>query len=128
MKNDIVNYYGKSLKDVPEGKKKEKKEKEEKHRIPLKKYTKGGRVSSLIALCSILVIMLAIVISIFMKGKAGIYVGLMMIVSLVASMTGFAIGIKSFNEENKFLRYTYIGTIANAVIWLGILGMYLIYI
>ena len=34
----------------------------------------------------------------------------------------------SFKEENKFLKYTYIGTITNAVIWIFILGMYLAYV
>ena len=30
--------------------------------------------------------------------------------------------------KNKFLKYTYIGTITNAVIWIFILGMYLAYV
>lgn len=125
MKNDIGKNSGNTIHAVPE---KQKKEKKEKHKIPLIKYTKGGKISSIIALCSILIIILAITVSILMKGEAGIYVGLMMLLSLIVSVAGFSIGIKSFNEENKFLKYTYIGTIANAAIWLGILGIYLIYI
>lgn len=125
MKNGIENYSGKTKNLVSEDKKKEKKEKQ---KIPLKKYTKGGRVASVIAICSLLIIAAAIVVSVLMRGKAGIYVGLMMLISLMTSIVGFGIGIKSFQEENKFLRYTYIGTIANAMIWIGIMGMYLIYI
>ena len=105
----------------------EKQDKLAKH-IPLRKYTKGGKISSLIALCSLLVIILAVVISIMMRGKAGIYVGLMVFTSLIASAVGFGIGIKSFDEENRFMMYTYIGTIANAVIWIFILGLYLIFV
>lgn len=98
------------------------------HRIPLKKYTKKGRTSSLIALCNVVVIILTIIISILQKGNAGIYVGLMMLAVLISAASGFVIGINSFKEENKFLRYSYLGTIVNAAIWIGILGMYLIYV
>lgn len=97
-------------------------------RIPLKKYTKGGRTSSLMALCNVLVIILAIIISILQKGNAGIYVGLMMFAALISAAVGFVIGINSFKEENKFLSFSYLGTVANAAIWIGILGIYLIYV
>ena len=106
-----------------------KKEKEKNNRrIPLKKYTKGGRISSLIALCNIFVIALSIMVSIFMKGKAGIYVGLMVFAALISAAVGFVIGINSFKEENKFLKYSYVGTVANTAIWIAILGLYLIYV
>ena len=107
-----------------------KKDKEEKEnrKIPLKKYTKGGRISSLIALCNIVVIITLIGISIILKGNAGIYIGLIMLGVLVSAVIGFSIGLKSYKEENKFLTFTNIGTIANAIIWIGILGMYLIYV
>ena len=103
-------------------------EKEDKKakKIPLRKYTKGGKSSTLIAIESLLVIIFAI--SVAMKGKAGIYVGLLTLFAFITSIAGFIVGINSFKEENKFMMYTYIGTIANAVIWLGVLGMYLIYI
>ena len=97
-------------------------------RIPLKKYTKGGRTASLMALINAIIIILAIIISIVKKGNAGIYVGLMMFAVLISAAVGFVIGINSFKEENKFLRFSYMGTIANAVIWIGILGIYLIYV
>lgn len=97
-------------------------------RIPLKKYTKGGRTSSLIALCDIIFIILIVTVSILKKGNAGIYVGVMMLAALILAAAGFVVGINSFREENKFLRFTYIGTIANAVIWIGILGMYLVFV
>lgn len=97
-------------------------------RIPLKKYTKGGRTASLMAMCNVLVIILAIIIAILQKGNAGIYVGLMMFSVLISAAVGFVIGINSFKEENRFLRFSYLGTIANAAIWISILGIYLIYV
>ncbi len=51
-----------------------------------------------------------------------------MLLVMVSAIAGFVIGINSFKEENKFLKYTYIGTITNAVIWIFILGMYLAYV
>ena len=107
---------------------KEKRENRKDRRIPLKKYTKGGRVSSLISICNIILIIISIMISILQKGNAGVYVGVIMFAVLISASIGFVIGINSFKEENKFLRYTYWGTIANAVIWIGILGLYLIYV
>lgn len=107
---------------------KEKREEKKSRRIPLKKYTKGGRIASWMALCNILLIILTISISVAQKGHAGIYVGVLMLLILASAAIGFVIGINSFKEENKFLRYTYIGTVTNAVIWIGILGMYLIYV
>ena len=108
--------------------KREEKEKKKGRKIPLSKYTNGGKKSSLIAGINILLIIMAIVISILKKGNAGFYLGLLMLLVMVSAIAGFVVGINSFKEENKFLKYTYIGTITNAVIWIFILGMYLAYV
>ena len=108
--------------------KREEKEEKKGRKIPLRNYTKGGRKSSVIAGVNILLFILAVVISILKKGNAGIYVGLLMLLVMVSAIAGFVIGINSFKEENKFLFYSYIGTITNAVIWIFILGMYLAYV
>ena len=105
----------------------EKVDKNRKH-IPLYKYSKGGKISSVIALINIFLMILTISISIVKKGNAGIYVGIIMLMILVMAAVGFVVGINSFQEGNKFMRYTYIGTISNAAIWIGILGIYLIYV
>ena len=107
--------------------KREQEEKNAKH-IPLRKYTWGGRISSLMALANIIVMMFSIFLSYSERGHAGIYVGLIMFCVLISAMVAFVIGVNSFIESDKFLRYSYIGTIANAVIWIGIFFMYLAYI
>ena len=91
-------------------------------------FTMGVISSSLIVSARLILMILAVVISTLMRGNAGIYVGLMMFLALIASALGFGIGIKSFDEENRFMMYTYIGTICNAVIWIFILGIYLIFV
>ena len=121
VRNGSIYIY---IKEPPQKEKKEKKGR----KIPLRNYTKGGRKSSVIAGVNILLFILAVVISILKKGNAGIYVGLLMLLIMVSAIVGFVIGINSFKEENKFLKYTYIGTITNAVIWIFILGMYLAYV
>ena len=87
--------------------KREEKEEKKGRKIPLRNYTKGGRKSSVIAGVNILLFILAVVISILKKGNAGIYVGLLMLLVMVSAIVGFVIGINSFKEENKFLKYTY---------------------
>lgn len=107
---------------------KEKREDKQRHKIPLSKYTKGGKASTIIGIINLWVIVLAVVLSYIQKGQAGIYVGAMMLMVFVSAAVAFGMGINSFREENKFMRYTYVGTIINAVLWIGILGMYLIYV
>lgn len=106
-----------------------KRNKKDKHqKIRLNSYTKGGRVSSLMALLALTVVIVAIALAIVKRGNAGIYVGLLGFLAMGIALAGFGIGLKSYEEETKFLKYTYIGTIANAVIWIGMLGLFLIYV
>ncbi len=113
---------------IREANKSDDKEDKKSRKIPLKKYTSGGRKSALIALCDLIFIITIIAISIAKNGNAGIYVGVMMLAALVIAAIGFIVGINSFKEENKFLRFSYLGTIINAAIWIGILLLYLIYV
>lgn len=106
----------------------EKREEIASRHIPLKKYTKGGRISTIMGIVNILAIVLCIVLSVKQNANAGIYVGIIMLAALISGAVGFVVGINSFKEENKFLIYSYVGTIMNAVVWISILGLYLIYV
>ena len=101
------------------------KKKDKRQRIPLYKYTKGGRASSVIALLSIIVFIVAIAIAIAKKGNAGIIVGILGVLSFIIAVAGFAIGLLSFKEETKFLRYSWVGTITNLVMWFMIFMIFL---
>ncbi|MCR5736089.1 MAG: hypothetical protein K6G64_00395 [Eubacterium sp.] len=111
-------------------KKKTREEREAKkaRHIPLTKYTEGGRIATLMGLIHIFLIILTITASVSKRGHAGIYVGVMMLLVMISAAVGFVIGINSFKEMDKFFRYSYIGTILNASIWIGILGLYMTYI
>jgi hypothetical protein len=96
--------------------------------IPLSKYTEGGRIATLMGLIHIFLIFLTIFASFSKRGHAGIYAGVMMLLVMISAAAGFVIGINSFKESDKFFRYSYIGTILNASIWIGILGLYMTYV
>lgn len=104
-----------------------KKKRDKRQRIPLSKYTRGGRISVLVAIAAIIIFCTAVVISVLNGGNAGWSVGVLGIVTFLLGIIGFLIGIHSFQEEMKFLRYSWIGTIANLAIWVSIAMIFLIY-
>ena len=97
-------------------------------RIPLSKYARGGRISSTIGLCNLAILFLTITMSVMEDGKSGMYIGIIVIITFISALMGFVIGIRSFTEENKFYRFSYIGTVINAAIWIFILLIYIAYI
>lgn len=105
-----------------------KKRKDKKYRIKLTSYAKGGVTSTVMFIISVVILIVAIFISFRQKGQSGIWIGGMPFLSFVISLAGFGVGIKSFNDEGKFLKYSYIGTISNAAVWLIIIGIYLAFI
>ena len=97
-------------------------------RIPLSKYARGGRISSTIGLCNLAIMFLTITMAVMENGKSGMYIGIFVIIVFISSLMGFAIGIRSFTEENKFYRFSYIGTTINAIIWISIILIYVAYV
>lgn len=97
-------------------------------RIPLSKYARGGRISSTIGLCNLALVFLTITATVMEDGKSGMYIGIIVIATFISALMGFVIGIRSFAEENKFYRFSYIGTSINAAIWIFIVLIYIAYI
>ena len=97
-------------------------------RIPLSKYARGGRISSTIGLCNLALMFLTITMAVMENGKSGMYIGIIVIITFILSIFGFVIGIRSLTEENKFYRFSYIGTVINAAIWISIILIYIAYI
>lgn len=97
-------------------------------RIPLSKYSKGGRVSTMIALVNIAIMALCVSFAVMENGKAGAFIGIIVILVLISALVGFIIGISSFTEENKFYRFSYIGTALNGLVWVGIFLMYIAFL
>ncbi|MBP5773278.1 MAG: hypothetical protein J6W35_04340 [Eubacterium sp.] len=97
-------------------------------KIPLTKYARGGRISSTIGLCNLALMSLTITMAVMENGKSGMYIGIIVILIFISALMGFVIGIRSFSEENKFYRFSYIGTVINAIIWISIILIYIAYI
>ena len=82
----------------------------------------------MMGLVSLLILIFAICTSYKHEGEASINVGIMAFISMLISIAGSALGLRSFYEKGtKFLKYTWIGTILNLVIVLFFAGILLIY-
>lgn len=85
-----------------------------------KKHSRGGIVSSLFALASLAALVVAVVFATNAAGEAGTIVGMLGAGAFVFSFIGIIIGLLSFRRTDVFYRYAWIGLISNAVIWLFI--------
>ena len=61
-----------------------------------------------------------------MNGEFGYIVGGVSLCAMLLSIYGFAMGLKSFSEENRTHRTSMIGSIANGIIMIGWLGIFLL--
>ncbi len=91
-----------------------------------KKPSIKGIISTLFFLMSFGLVTYAIVIAFNTKGNASIAIGALGMAAFLVAIGGFAIGLYSFKEDNVFLRFPWIGTIGNAVVWLFLLGVILV--
>ena len=68
----------------------------------------------------------AVLLAFFMNGEFGYIVGGVSLCAMLLSIYGFAMGLKSFSEENRTHRTSMIGSIANGIIMIGWLGIFLL--
>ncbi len=86
----------------------------------------GGVISCIYFLMAFGLILWASYISYKSKGNSGTAVGALGMTAFLVSTGGFALGIRSFKEEDVFLRFPWIGTVGNAIIWLFMIGVILV--
>ena len=86
----------------------------------------GGVAAFLMAAISVLLFLIAVIISYVMLGEAGIVLGAIGITGLLLAIVGFFIGIKSFSEKERSHRFSTLGSIANGVVAVVWLGLYLV--
>ena len=100
-----------------------------KQKVALRNYTLGGRISTLLAAISVVLLIWAIALSYTKEGHGGQTVGVVAFVSMCTCIIGFIFGIRSFYEKGaKFLKFTWIGTITSMVLLVFYAGMILAYI
>lgn len=97
-----------------------------KYKFTDKKKSKGGIISSLLFVVALAMIVACIYMAYKMAGNAGMGMGVLAMLSLVTSISGIAVGIRSFREENVFFGLSWMGTVGNTVLSLLLLCLVLI--
>ncbi len=90
-----------------------------------KKEAQKGKLSTGLAVASLVLFVIAVLLSFFMNGSFGYIVGGVGLCAMLLSVYGFAMGLMSFAEEGRTHRTSMIGSIANGIIMIGWLGIFL---
>lgn len=90
-----------------------------------KKEAAKGKWSVGLALGSLLLFVTAVLLAFFLEGKYGFIVGGVSLFAMLLSAYGFILGLMSFSEENRNHKTSIIGSIANGIIMVGWLGIFL---
>lgn len=89
----------------------------------IKPETQSGMAATVMAVISALLLVAAIIVAFVFKGAGGNYLGAIGLTGLLLAVVGFFIGLKSFSEKEKSHRFSTIAGMANgiiAVIWLAL--------
>lgn len=81
-----------------------------------KKHSVGGVISVGFALFAMVLVILAVNISFKARGEAGINVGMYALCSLIVAVFGFAVGMLSYRESERYYTFSFIGSLANGLI------------
>ena len=84
-----------------------------------KRHTVGGIFATILAIFSIILFTVGVSLSFIEGGNAGLIVGIIGLIVFLVAVLGFVIGIKSFKEEEKYYFLSWVGSILNAVIFIG---------
>lgn len=90
-----------------------------KYKFTDKSQSSGGIFSTVLAVMAIAVFVTAVWKSFQMNGEAGPEIGLMGMITLFLAGIGLAVGVKSFQEEEIFFLFSWIGTILSAIMLVG---------
>ena len=91
-----------------------------------KKEAQKGKLSTGLAAASLILFITAVLLAFFMNGEFGYFVGGVSLCAMLLSIYGFAMGLKSFSEENRTHRTSMIGSIAGGGGGVGWLGIFLL--
>lgn len=84
-----------------------------------KKHTRQGLVSLALAAASIIFTAVCLMMAYRMSGEAGSMVGLLGILSFLASITGFVLAVRGFQEEDVYYLTSQVGAVLNGVLFIG---------
>lgn len=92
----------------------------------LQPEAQGGAASIVMAVISIVLFVAGVVCSYLFGGSGGEYLGAIGLAAMLLSICGFFIGLRSFSEKDRSHRYSTIGAMANGIISVGWLALFLI--
>lgn len=90
-----------------------------------KKEAGKGKLSTGLAVASLLLFVTAVLLAFFMEGTYGFIWGSISLFAMLLSVYGFIIGLMSFSEENRNHKTSMIGSVANGFILVGWIGIFL---
>ena len=90
-----------------------------------KKEAQKGKLSTGLAIASLILFAAAVLLDFFLKGNLGYIGGGISLFAMLLSIYGVAMGLLSFSEENRTHRTSMVGSIANGIIMIGWLGIFL---
>lgn len=98
--------------------KRDDKRRRRKYKFTDKKHSVHGVISTCIAVTSIALVVVSIAAAVSAKGQAGIMVGILPFISLVMSTVGIILSCITFRKPDTIFTFSWIGLIANIVVWL----------
>lgn len=103
-----------------------KKRKRYRYQIVKKRYTVGGKQSTIFAGISVFLLLVALLGSLLQGGEGGMYLGAIGVAAIGISVYGFFTGLKSFSEKNRDFFYSKLGAIGNGILMICWLTLFLI--
>ncbi len=97
-----------------------------KYKFSDKSQSVGGIFSTLLAIGAILACAAAIWISFQHRGEGGLEVGVLGILAIFLSGYGLYFGIRSFQEEEIFFLFSWIGSIGNSAVLISMMMLFLL--
>ena len=97
-----------------------------KYKFTDKRQSVGGIFSTMLGIMAVSFFLAAVFISYSHKGNGGREIGFLGIMSLFLSSIGLYIGTNSFQEEDVFYFFSWMGAIVNAVMLVGMGMVFLI--
>lgn len=90
-----------------------------------KSPAQDGVVSTIVGGLAVLLFFAAVILSAASKGEAGAAAGGLGVFSMLLSVYGFVLGMRSFKEQDKNYRYSIIGAMGNGIFAVCQLGIVL---
>ncbi len=96
-----------------------------KYSFARKKEAEGGIISSIYAGFSLGLFIVSAILSFYLEGNAGRWIGTFGLMAILFSACGFVTGLKSFKEKDRNYRFSAIGSLLSGVFLVGWLALFL---